>query len=242
MTTTAVLHVWGVSPTQVASAVALTARWQMVKQQHPRKLLFGKALGTGSGLTFTLRDSDPCHWGLLTVWSDAGAAADFEQHHLVMAWARCSTERLRIEMSPISARGSWSGATPLSPQHSNLSPEHETQPPAPPLAIAAITRARIKPRFWRTFARSVPEVSTDLHAHDGPLFALGIGEAPIGLQGTFSLWRNHADIDAFAYQRAAHRGVIAETARLNWYAEEMFARLAVTACDGTYRAAAVLPS
>ena len=100
----------------------------------------------------------------------------------------------------------------------------------------------MKPQHWRTFARSVPPVSTDLHARAGPFFALGIGEAPIGLQGTFSLWRSHADIDAFAYQRPAHRVAIAQTAELDWYAEEMFARLAVTACEGTYRGTEVLGS
>ena len=31
-------------------------------------LRFAKLLGTGSGETFTMRDADPHHWALLTVW------------------------------------------------------------------------------------------------------------------------------------------------------------------------------
>lgn len=237
MAKTAVLHLWGVSPARVPQALLLTAAWQLARRS-PQAPAFGKALGTGSGMTFTLRDSDPRHWALLTVWPDAAQAQQCDSHWLVRAWDSASEERLRISMQPVSARGSWSGAAPLSPvapgqgQTAALHTEG--------LGIAAITRARVKPRHWRTFARSVPPVSADLHAHAGPFFALGIGEAPIGLQGTFSLWRSHADIDAFAYRREAHRNAIAQTAALNWYAEEMFARLTVTACEGTYRGATVI--
>jgi len=236
MARTAVMHVWGVSRARIPQALLLTAAWQVARRGR-RAPAFGKALGTGSGRTFTLRDSDPQHWALLTVWPDAAAAERFEAHWLVRAWDAACDERLRITMQPVSARGSWSGASPLAP-----APDSPGRHSGDSLAVAAITRARVKPQHWRTFARSVPPVSTDLHAHAGPFFALGIGEAPIGLQGTFSLWRSHADIDAFAYQRPAHRVAIAQTAELGWYAEEMFARLAVTACEGTYRGTEVLGS
>jgi hypothetical protein len=68
----------------------------------------------------------------------------------------------------------------------------------------------------------------------GLLFALGIGEAPIGLQGTFSIWDSHESITTFAYKRRAHIDVIAKTQQLNWYAEEMFARLSIESIQGTY--------
>jgi hypothetical protein len=66
------------------------------------------------------------------------------------------------------------------------------------------------------------------------LLRLGIGEAPIGLQGTFSVWRSNADITDFAYRRAAHADVIRKTRERHWYAEELFARFAVIASEGTY--------
>ena len=40
----------------------------------------------------------------------------------------------------------------------------------------------------RAFWRAVPPVSLDLAGRPGLRLAVGIGEAPVGLQGTFSLW------------------------------------------------------
>jgi hypothetical protein len=46
---------------------------------------------------------------------------------------------------------------------------------------------------------TVRSVNADLAPRDGRLLHLGIGEAPIGLQGTFSLWRDVHAMRAFAY-------------------------------------------
>ena len=54
----------------------------------------------------------------------------------------------------------------------------------------------------------------------------------MGLQGTFSLWSSAAAIREFAYQGAAHKEAIAATHRERWYAEELFARFAVTEQSG----------
>jgi hypothetical protein len=88
----------------------------------------------------------------------------------------------------------------------------------------AITRARLKwsqaIRFWR----SIPPVVSDLHQSPGLIFSIGIGEAPIGLQGTFSVWRSAGALRDFAYKNAPHRAAIADTQRFAWYSEELFAR------------------
>jgi hypothetical protein len=84
-------------------------------------------------------------------------------------------------------------------------------------------------RFWR----AVPPVSGDLHAGPGLRFALGIGEAPIGLQGTFSVWNSARALNEFAYGRPAHVAVVRRTAEEGWYAEELFARFAVLSAAGT---------
>jgi hypothetical protein len=47
------------------------------------------------------------------------------------------------------------------------------------------------------------------------------------LQGTFSLWESATAVRDFAYRGQAHQKAIADTARYNWYAEELFARFAV---------------
>jgi hypothetical protein len=70
-------------------------------------------------------------------------------------------------------------------------------------------------------------VTASLHSSDGLIATIGIGEAPIGLQGTFSHWKTGADLRNFAYKGAAHQVAIAATERHQWYAEELFARFAV---------------
>ncbi len=72
-----------------------------------------------------------------------------------------------------------------------------------------------------------------LHGAAGLLLALGIGEAPVGLQGTFSVWDSTSALNDFAYRRAAHVAVVDRTARERWYAEELFARFGVRSTSGT---------
>ena len=57
--------------------------------------------------------------------------------------------------------------------------------------------------------------------------AFGVGEAPVGFQGTISLWRSAADVVRFAYRQPEHAAVVASTHRQRWYAEELFARFHV---------------
>jgi hypothetical protein len=80
----------------------------------------------------------------------------------------------------------------------------------------------------------VPAVSQDLHTVPGLRLAVGIGEAPVGLQGTFSLWESSAPLVEFAHRRAAHADVVARTPREGWYTEELFARFEVLELSGTF--------
>lgn len=64
--------------------------------------------------------------------------------------------------------------------------------------------------------------------------SIGIGEAPVGLQGTFSLWESGQDLSAFAHRGPAHQQVISQTRERDWYAEELFARFAVQSVTGTF--------
>jgi hypothetical protein len=97
--------------------------------------------------------------------------------------------------------------------------------------IAALTRARLRAGAATSFWRAVPPVSADLSGRDGLLAAVGIGEAPVGLQGTFSLWEDGAAVNDFA-RSPAHAAVVARTEPERWYAEELFARFAVVGGRG----------
>jgi hypothetical protein len=210
------LHVWNISTRSVPAAV-----WRMACDRRAIRRLpgvrFAKLLGTGSGTTFTMRDADLVRWALLTCWARKSDAQVFETSTVAHAWRRIATGEARVDLRPISARGRWARREPFGD-------------PAPLRwdgAVAAITRARISPRATIRFWRAVPAVSAALAHSPGLQFAMGVGEAPVGLQGTFSLWESGDALTAFAYRGASHASVIERTPVERWYSEEFFARLAV---------------
>jgi hypothetical protein len=79
----------------------------------------------------------------------------------------------------------------------------------------------------------VPPVALDVRAGTGLTFAIGLGEAPVGLQGTFSTWRDGRALTDFAYRRAPHRSAIDQTNLHRWYSEELFARFALMTAKGS---------
>jgi heme-degrading monooxygenase HmoA len=217
------LDVWGVSGINVARAFTrMGVQRRAVKQLVG--LQFAKLMGTGSGETFTMRDADPKHWALLTTWVDDEHARAFDRSRVARTWNRTADEHLSITMQPLVSRGKWSGREPFAGPDTKAAPG----------PVAAITRARIKPQMWTKFWSAVPPVSLDLRNDPGVVFTLGIGEAPVGLQGTFSIWRDAKAISDFAYRRPAHAEVVRKTHELDWYAEEMFTRFQVLDVTGTY--------
>lgn len=192
--------------------------------RHTPGLRFGKLLGTGSARTFTPWDADLHHWAFLAVWQDRATADAGASTRLVRSWSDSSTEELRVRMLPLSSRGRWAGREPFGPAVVT-----DWQGP-----VAAVTRARLRPTRTLSFWRAVPPVVTELAGARGLRCAVGIGEAPIGLQGTFSLWDSADDLTDFAYRSPAHRAAIRRTRPQRWYAEELFARFAVTELTGSY--------
>ena len=172
---------------------------------------FAKLMGTGTGKTFTPSDADLQQWAILFVASDLGA---IEESTFIRGWKKRSARIERYILNPVSSHGEWSKVKPF-----EISTEPRTGGP-----VVAITRARLKAsqaiRFWK----SIPPVVDDLHQASGLIFSIGIGEAPIGLQGTLSLWESESALREFAYKNAPHRAAIEDTKKFNWYSEELFAR------------------
>lgn len=223
----AVLDVWGVP--RVGRALRRMATHRRPLSREPG-LRFAKLLGTGSGETFTVRDADPHHWALLTVWEDHTAADAFAHGRVARSWDDVADERLTVRMTPLVSRGTWSRTRPFAEVDGASHGTVGTDGP-----VAALTRARLRPSTALRFWRAVPAVSADLRGSAGLRLSLGVGESPIGLQGTFSLWDSARDLRQFAYARPAHLEAVRRTAEVGWYAEEMFARLAVRDVQGTYR-------
>lgn len=218
------LHLFGVATSSVPRALGRMGLDRAAVRRLPGAT-FAKLLGTGSGRTFTPRDADPHHWGVLACWSDDDGPARLEASSVGRGWTSIADEQCRFLLRPLVSRGEWARRTPFGDPL-----PHRWDGP-----VAAITRARIRTSQWRRFWSAVPPVSGDLRAVDGLRLALGIGEAPVGLQGTFSVWESNAALTEFAHRRSPHAEVMRRTHEVQWYAEELFARFALVEASGTYR-------
>lgn len=188
-----------------------------------KKITFFKSLGTGRGETFTPNDADAKRWGLLVVIPKSEIDS-FDSSTLISSWRKIATLEYRAILQPISSHGEWSKQQPF-----NADQNPEWSGP-----VAALTRARIKWSMNSKFWRAVPPVTVSLKAAPGLMSAIGIGEAPIGLQGTFSRWESGALLREFAYKGPAHVKAIKATKDLDWYAEELFARFAILEEQGEF--------
>lgn len=229
------LDVWRVPRRRVGSALVRMA----LDPQRLRRLpgvRFAKMLGTGTGRTFGPGDADMTRYAALIVWDGAPGAMDAR-------WERIAESSARIVMEPLSSRGQWSGKTPFTDKSGKEEAEGkvgaegkrragEGIPARAAGPVLALTRARLRPAKALTFWRRIPPVVAELDASPGLLARFGIGEAPIGWQGTVTVWRSTTDLTAFAYRQPQHREVVARTATDGWYAEELFARFAVRDVSG----------
>ncbi|MFM7351148.1 MAG: spheroidene monooxygenase [Actinomycetota bacterium] len=215
------VYFWKIPSKQILWAILRMALDRRTLKRNS-SITFWKLLGTGKGETFTPRDADPRRWGLL-INIEEDALAEFENSRLIKRWNERSIDRFEATLKPIAVHGKWSKKSPFK---SEIAPIDWSG------KVVAITRARIKWRKNFLFWRSVPSVTKSLKSAPGLISAIGIGEAPLGLQGTFSIWEDPKTISYFAYRGQAHKEVIAATAREKWYAEELFGRFALINSSG----------
>jgi hypothetical protein len=213
------LHVW-----RVPRAALPRVLWRMARDRRRLRrtpgVSFAKLLGTGRDLCFGPADGDPRRWAALIAWDDADAAAGFDGTAVGRAWAALATGSCRLTLRPVASRGRWAGREPFA---GTGRPEGLT---------LVLTRARLRTRQAVTFWRTIPRVGATLSASPGLLAAFGIGEAPVGWQGTVSVWRAATDLIGFAYRQPEHLAAIDVTATRRWYAEELFARFAIVDVAG----------
>jgi hypothetical protein len=213
-----VAYFWKIKPSAVPFAFVAMALDRFILRSSSNVGFF-KSLGTGKGETFTPMDANPLRWGLIAEVNDIDA---FDNSFVIRQWRRNSTSEFRAVIEAISSHGKWAGYEPFVPSVK----EWDGQ-------VIAITRARIawlqNLRFWR----AVPPVTASLKSAPGLVAAIGIGEAPIGLQGTFSIWESPTALRNFAYRGDAHNAAIEATKKYNWYSEELFSRFAVRDMRGS---------
>ena len=209
-----VIYFWQIKRDFIPIAFIFMAINKLILKQNS-EIKFIKLLGTGRGDTFTPKDANLLRWGLLvTIKEDSIERLDLSK--VILWWRKIARSEYRALLNPISSHGKWSGQQPFIFEKNDWQGK-----------VAAITRARIVWRKNFKFWAAVPPVTNSLRSSDGLIAAIGIGEAPIGLQGTFSIWENGARLKEFAYHGDAHRRAIKSTSEENWYSEELFARFAV---------------
>ena len=184
---------------------------------------FFKLCGSGTGEGFTPVPNTAVY-AILATWPDTETGRQaLATERVFRRYAAMSEEQCTWHLAASSARGQWSGQAPF---------EAEAPPPLGP--VAALTRATIKPRKVLKFWGQGPAVSDLIGANTDVVFKIGIGELPWFQQVTFSVWPSTRSMDRFARVSGAHAEAIRAVREGGWFAEELYARFAITAVDGTW--------
>jgi hypothetical protein len=193
-----------------------------------RGLRFWRLLGTGRGRSMSL-GADLRRWALFAVWDGEQALDGFlERSAIAERWRAEAEEAWHVRLAPLASRGRWGGRDPIGPVPRAVAEARRHGP------VAVLTRASIRPVRLVAFYRSIAGVDRALRRADGCVASIGVGEWPLARQATFSLWEDEPAIARFAYREGAHRHVIARVRDEHWYGEELFARFAPYASQGTW--------
>lgn len=200
-------------------------------------LRFVKVMGSGHGGGFGLRPSSS-HQGLICLFEDQQHADTFCRGAEVQAYVQRAREYWLGMLAVTSIRGQWDqqswSVTPASCL--NVQPadgDEGALTPVAPQLMAALTRGTIRPAKALSFWRYAAPAQVDLDHASGCQLAMGLGEAPLVRQCTFSVWDNTEAMVAYAHQ-GAHKVAIAAAAKHDYFSECMFARMRVLGMAGTW--------
>ncbi|MEL6658127.1 MAG: hypothetical protein AAFR36_16835 [Bacteroidota bacterium] len=183
-----------------------------------------KLLGSGAGNGFSIWPNFGVY-ALLAIWENEAAAKTFFANDQWWADNRArTTECYTVYMRAAVVHGEWGGEQPF-----ELATEYDMATP-----VAVITRATIKLRHIPGFWRFVPTVSKKVKGKPGQRMSIGVGEWPLFMQATFSIWDSSKAMMDYAYNNPYHREVIQKTRELGWYKEELFARFLPYAEEGSW--------
>lgn len=197
-------------------------------------LQFVKVMGSGHGGGFGLRPSGS-HQGLICLFEDQRQATDFcygEEVREIISHAR---EHWLGMLSITSARGEWDqqawGVTPDSCLSTNVA-YHEPEVSIEPIAV--LTRGTIRPAKALAFWRYSPAAQEQLSKAAGCMLAMGLGEAPLLRQCTFSLWTDTDSMEGYAHS-GAHKQAIGAVHKNDYFTESMFVRMHVLFMSGQWQ-------
>jgi spheroidene monooxygenase len=210
------------------------ALWQMLLLRRALNRLpgvsFMRMVGTGSREGFFPWPNFGVY-GLIAAWpSLEHARAQVEESRPYRAYRAHASETVSFYLRPTRSRGAWGGRAPFA-----------VEPAGAEGPLAVLTRATIRPRHMLAFWGRTPAIRASIPQSGGLRFQAGMGEVPWLNQITFTVWTDRAALRAFAHDPAGPHGAAAAAARTRgWFAEELFARFDVLACDGIWQGRAVL--
>ena len=199
-----------------------------------------KVMGSGHGGGFSLRPS-ATHQGLICTFSHLDLALQFLNSSAVQAYRSRAREFWIGVMSVQSARGHWDKQAwqASSAQALGVSGDQGAQglgldgmPHNGPFAV--LTRASIVPTKAMAFWRYAPAAQADLGKSPGCLLAMGLGEAPLVRQCTFSVWQDTAAMLQYAHQ-GAHQVASAAAYKHQFFSESLFVRMQVLHMAGVWQ-------
>jgi hypothetical protein len=185
-------------------------------------LRFARVLGSGRDGGFGLAPSLDTQ-GLIAFFDDEAQARAFAGGAIVARYRERAHESLHALLRATSCRGSWGGVSLAA-----TASAHADQP------MASLTRASIRARHARAFWRHAPAAQDGVRSAPGCRLAVGLGEAPLLRQATFSLWDDAAAMDAYA-RSGAHQRAIEGAWRHGWFSESMFVRFAAIELQGQWQ-------
>jgi spheroidene monooxygenase len=186
---------------------------------------FAKMFGTGTGEGFTPVPNLGVY-GLMATWPDLNTAQEaIERAPVYRRYRDHAVEDFTVHLEAISARGAWDGDNPFV--------IHDVDGP-PPLPMAVLTRATVKPRHVVSFWRAQPDISEVIGNQPHMLFKIGMGEVPWFQQVTFSIWDDVEAMKTFAHKHGPHADAIRKVRDNRWFAEELYARFRVTGHSGQW--------
>lgn len=193
-------------------------------------LLFTKVMGSGHEGGFVLRPS-ATHQGLVCMFENAEQADEFIDSTAVRAYAERAKSFFITALAVTSARGSWDGRSWDATPKERLGKYLHTD--TPDEGMVALTRASIRPAKAVAFWRYAPAAQDDLKNAPGCELAMGLGEAPLVRQCTFSLWKNTQSMMDYAHT-GAHQQAIAAAYKNDFFSESMFVRMRVLRREGQW--------
>jgi spheroidene monooxygenase len=196
-------------------------------------LLFSKVMGSGHDGGFGLRPS-ASHQGWICLFDTHAHARAFLAGPHVMAYRERAREYWTGLMAVGSSRGLWDGqAWDTTPAWELDAATDATATQRATPVLATLTRASIRAASAMSFWRHAPAAQDSLGQAQGCLLAMGLGEAPLVRQCTFSLWRDEKSMLDYARQ-GAHQQAIQAAYKHHFFTESMFVRMRVLDMQGVW--------